>query len=92
MKRGITKLILCLVANIAASFPIFIVGSSFIFAGNSWGYFGVVSMIYAVVSCILLLCAISIFKILQCPPLTDTIAVQVGRLFQSDQRRNQEAY
>lgn len=55
MKSESVKLIFILIANVAVSSPIFIVGGSFIFAGNNWGYFGVGSMIYAVVSCILLL-------------------------------------
>ena len=55
MKPGTPKLFVYSLLNVAASFPIFVVGGSFIFAGNNWGYFGIASMIYAILSCFLLL-------------------------------------
>lgn len=54
MKPETVKLMLILLANVTVSIPIFIVGGSFIFAGNDWSYFGIGSMFYAVLSCILL--------------------------------------
>src|SRR4051812_49279246 len=55
MSNSKSKLVLCVLVNVAVSFPMFVVGGSCFFLGGAWGYLGFGVIVHAVLSCVYLL-------------------------------------